>query len=272
MNPIELPDKIETRAQANAWRISDGKFRRGRNGDEETRDAILGLLVRVGVHEGVTPDGQSYAKLECDLERNGETVSVGANLKNAGTGKPTYTTCIGLAQILLELKPGELVQLEARKGSQPNRFGSYSTFVNGYRIDPATLAPKRIETPKPQGDPDAILSALVERIRKHPAYAPRPRREDPDETWNKDGRTRLDAICRAKGWPDTRQAEAEWLAMVRKATRTRFETLDAVGEDVWPDLLQTIDRLERMPAALKPAAERPAASADYDPFADDDDA
>lgn len=270
MNPDTLPDKIDTRAGSPAWRIADGRFRRGRNGQEEERDALLGRLVRVGVHEGVTPDGQEYAKLECDLERNGETFSVGANLRNAATGKPTYTTCIGLAQILLELKPGDLVQLETRLGSQPNRYGRRSTFVNGYRVDPKTLKPQPIRSERPAGDPDEVLAALVAKIRKHPAYAPRHRRAD-DEVWDRDGRSRLDAILRAKGWPDTRQAEAEWLAMISKAARRKFASLGEVGEDLWPELLQTIDRLERMPAALKAAAERLAASDDdYDPFADDD--
>lgn len=270
MNPETLPDKIDTRAGVAAWRIADGKFRRGRNGQEEERDALLGRLVRVGVHDGVTPDGQEYAKLECDLERNGETLSVGANLKNAATGRPTYTTCIGLAQILLELKPGELVQLETRLGSQPNRYGKRSTFVNGYRVDPTTLRAEPIRAPRPAGEPDEVLAGLVARLRKHPAYAPRPRRADDDAVWSSDGRSRLDAILRRKGWPDTRVAEAEWLAMIRKAAHRQFPSLDEVGEDLWPELLQTVDRLERMPAALKAAAERAAAAVDYDPFADDD--
>jgi hypothetical protein len=285
-DPSTLPDQINTAGGAKGWRVADGAFARGRqdDGNLETRKAFLGYLKRVGIHEANLDDGTPYAKLECEIECASGLESIGAALLSATSGKPSYTQCIGLGQFLLDVQPGQLVQIEANAGTTKNKYGKYTTYVNGFTVDPITLkATRKRYDNNITGDEalKAFLGGIVEKIRQHPAYAERPKRED------KDG-GHLDALkteTSQHDWPAIcADSEPEYLALMQKAFKQAgFKAFADITEDYWGEFRESAQANNwKMPPALKPALDRqkaaiaagaaatPDASTDeYDPFADE---
>lgn len=274
IDPSEMPDSVPTGSTSSAWRIADGSFVRGREGNTEKKNAILGRLTRVGIHEGTIDDGSPYAKLECDLETRDGVVSVGATLKAPTSGKPSWTACINLAQILAEIKPGEWLQLEARAGSKPNKFGRLTTYVNGFRVNPVTKAPtpmrfERTSAPS-EADLRAVLDRLLDQIRKHPAFAPRPARPGSDEEWEQNNpynKPIYDFAAKIveKGWPSLDAAEPGYLKIACATGKAEYSALSEVPDAVWEELVKAADKVSKLPAALVPYAKAP--EEEYDPFA-----
>ena len=177
-----LPDSVPT-GGARAWRPSDGKIVRGREGDMENRDAILGYLREIHVFYGDTPEGQGYGKLEAVLETNRGREVFGTNIMNASSGKPTLSSSVTFALGLLDCAKDELIQVSVRCGKEKNRFGTFSTYVNIHGLDPVTTAVRGRKGP--ERSPDApqwtedYLDELLPQIAGHPAYTERSGAIDP---------------------------------------------------------------------------------------------
>lgn len=265
INPHELPDSVPTGGNR-AWRISQGKIQRGLKGEEEARpeNKILGKLVRIGTHYGELEDGRKYARLECDLHTNAGVETVGVSLRNPENQRPTLSSCISLAEGLLGVGLGDIVQIEAVHGKKPNRYGSLSTYARVTKLDPSTLRPvpsERAERPDDYGEEH--LDDLVARLGKHPAWAPRHSRET---AGSGGGYAPLDALakaCRAKGWPDPYAAKDAWLALFQREDAS-IESLDQVGAEAFAAAAANIERAKSLPSFLKDAATQ----GEFDPFAD----
>jgi len=97
-----------------AWRIADGQIIRGRGrGGEEQVPMISGTLLRVGVHEGATDDGEKYKQVECDLE----TVDGRESVKAAIGLNPTSSnvTPFMFLQGLLACKKGDVIAINPER-------------------------------------------------------------------------------------------------------------------------------------------------------------
>lgn len=272
----ELPDHVDTSTGTAGWRIADGCFVRGRQGQEETRTVFLGYLRRVGIHEGTLDDGSEYAKLEVDLETRDGIQSVGATLKSATSGKPSWTACINLARIIGEFAEGELLQLEAKAGKTPNRFGRRTTYVNGFRVDPITLKPTEIRFDRieaaTENDLRDVLDDLLAEVRNHPAFGPRPGRHDDEDELGTQPGTAFDAFCSCLaelGWPPFKVASVEYLAMAAKTAKVKaFSAPTEVPDDVWNAMVTAALKRRTVPDSLKAkAAAAPVPDDNYDPFA-----
>jgi len=267
-NTVELPDSVSTSNGSRGWRIADGHFARGREEDNnlETKDSFLGYLTRVGIHEGELDDGRKYAKLEMDLDCRSGTESIGATLLSATAGKPSYSQCIQLAQIVLSLKPGQLVQVQTNLASQKNRFGKFQTFLNGYFVDPITLKPARMQFERSDGDLDDVLNGLVAQVRAHDAYQDRPKREDdagdvaPATKTNSVANLvgEFEAIVLEKAWPSIDgKAKDTYLEMARKiAEKSNIECSISTYSDIPAAILDAMIEQARgakdVPKLLKP--------------------
>jgi hypothetical protein len=161
------------------WRPAEGKLVMGREEDgtlvECPGSKIVGRLLRVGIHD-VEPDkGDPYTKVECELETSAGKQGVGVKT----TSK--LATC-NLAAGLLAAAKGELIAIEAVPGTKKNRYGKFGTFINIYSVNPVTKATKRIfdKSIADIFDLDDRLETALEKLREHPAYADRPKRQDSD--------------------------------------------------------------------------------------------
>lgn len=274
----DIPDIIETSAKG--WRISDGKIQTGREADGtlETREAVVGYLKRIGIHEGTLDDGSPYAKLEADFETKEGLVSVSTPLINATSGKPTYSSCISFADGLLDCAAGELIQLKVGQSAKPNRYGKHSTYANLFHVKQtdggkwsATAVKKYPFIGEPPEYGDAMLNALVDAIRLHPAYADRPKRataEEEVEAWD----AFVEALESA-GWPTMQEAKAEYLAIASKAGGTTYADWVDVPAKVWSDMADVVMSGKPMPKSIQAVADKKKANApkevEYDPFAED---
>jgi len=262
IDPRELPDSVPTGGKG-AWRISQGKIQRGRQGDEEVRDAILGKLVRIGTHYGTLEDGREYARLECDLHTNNGVESVGVSLRNPENQRPTLSSCISLAEGLLEVGLGDLVQVTAVQGKKENRYGSYSTYARVTKIDPATMSPVRAERKERLHEYGVdYLDDLVKQLETHPAWASRPYQAH-DELAEGRPIEALNAACVMKGWPGPFSAKDAWLALFQR-DNPGIESLDEVSAEALAAATANIERAKSLPAFLNVAATQ----AEFDPFAD----
>lgn len=270
MNPSELPDSVPTGGRS-AWRISQGKIQRGRHNEEESRpeNKILGKLVRIGTHYGELEDGRKYARLECDLHTNTGVETVGVSLRNPTNQRPTLSSCISLAEGLLGIDLGDIVQIEAVQGKKLNRYGSYSTYARVNKLDPSTFRPvpsERAERPDNYGE--EYLDDLIVQLEKHPAWAPRPARDSGGDSKPEPGVEEtpieaLNAACAMKGWPGPYAAKDAWLALFRRDD-PGLVSLEEVSAEAFAAATANIERATKLPAFLAEAATQ----GEFDPFAD----
>lgn len=280
--PTNIPSSVETGTKT--WRISDGSICTGREseGTLETREAIVGYLRRVGIHEGVTQTGDEYAKLEAEIETNEGMVSVSTPLKNATSGKPTYSSCISFAEGLIDCAKGELIQIKAGQSKQLNKYGKHSTYANVHHIVQQPSGKFTAQQTKKfpwVGDMpeygDELLNALIEQVKKHDAYADRPKRanaEDETDSWDA-----FQSALENAGWPSVPEAKAEYLKIASKAGGETYAELADVPGSVWDGMAGVVMDGKPMPKALQAVADAKAnakpsgaaAGAIDDPFADE---
>jgi hypothetical protein len=271
-----IPDSIET-SGGMSWRITDGKIQTGRESDGSlrSRDAVVGYLRRVGIHEGQTDAGDTYAKLEADIETNEGVVSVSTALRNATSGKPTYSSCISFADGLLDCAKDELIQIKAKQGTKPNKYGKLSTYANVWHVvqSPNGFSVRQTKKVEFTGDHpeygDELLDVLVALIKKHPAYAERPKRESEmgSAPWDA-----FQSALEAAGWPALGDCKDGYLRLANKAGKTDHTDIGNVARSVWDALAKEVASGVKMPSYIKVSPVVPPASVDteeYDPFADE---
>lgn len=281
MSYTELPTEEVATSQSNNYRISDGALCKGRQGEEERAKFLQGRLLRVGIYEGTLDTGEEYAKLEAEIETATGKVSISAPLKNATSGKPTYSSCISFAEGLLAVSKGEIVKVEAAQGSKPNRYGKYTTYANVYKLTNTQSGwiATRSQYGWPGQDPttldlDAKLDTLVGLIREHDAYGERAVRERVEA-----GAAPWDVFAAAletHGWPPIGAAQAEYLEIASRIGKVKYTDLADVPTDVFGQMAAVVESGKPMPKAVQAVADRLAANPkagaqveEYDPFADE---
>lgn len=267
--PQDIPSADDVRSSTpSAWRIANGLICRGREADGtlESTPRLVGRLVRVGVHDGTTQDGETYQKVEADLLTSEGLVSIGCNTS-------AKTSSITFAGAIVQVRPDELICVEAAAAKKPNRYGSFSTYANLSRVNE-----KREKVPIKVGRDESVsmderLEALLEQIRAHPAFAPRPNRDEAssDATRNPE-RDAFDAECEARDWPDSWGAPDEHLVLANASLGKKLANLSELSADDWVRHLAGLKQNVKpghVPKALSSAvqAHRAAKSDEFDPFA-----
>lgn len=261
-----IPSADEVRSTISmVWRIASGQICRGRevDGTYETTPRLVGRLLRVGIHDGITQEGEAYQKVEADLLTSNGPVSVGVSTDSK-------TSSITFAGALAQVKPGALICVEAASAKKPNRFGRHSTYANLSLVNPETLTKSPIKVARDESvSMDDRLETLLDEIREHPAFAPRPQRVDDRENAERDA---FDRECKARNWPDSFGAPVEHLALANASLGTKHGSLDELTGDEWVRHLAGLKanvKPDAVPRLLKAAVEahRKAGSDDYDPFA-----
>lgn len=241
---IPAEDEVVANPSRTTWRFADGVICTGSKdkGTHQTREKIVGRLRRIGLHDKtytVNGDEKRVYQLEADFETAAGPTRVAASLCSmSGQDQASGVAC-SFAHALLQFAKDELTVWTAAKSKEKNKFGSYSTYVNAFRLKPGssqgTEVPRRAKT---DDTLEVTLSKLLAEIKTHPAYADRPVHESDDEDGTPN--THLSAFCKEcaeKGWPTPEQCPGDWLGMVAKATGQPVQSsLSGVSEDVWGEL------------------------------------
>lgn len=272
--PIPSEDDVQVSTGRQSWRCANGKICQGSedSGTLVTRDKLVGALRRIGIHEGTyEKDGKTKRvyQLEADIETAEGMERLKASLCNQKGEDQASGVAVGLAWGLLQIAKDEIMIVTTASGTKKNEYGSYSTFVNIFRLPEGST--RGVEVPR-RGKSDDSLSDTMEKllseIRTHPAFAERPASER-----DEDGKatTHLSALCQecaAKGWPTPEQAPTEWLAANAKAFKHEPRaSLSAYSDDEWGDVRLTLQDKKECPAFLKAAQAKLATTAEVDPFA-----
>lgn len=256
------PEDVVTYAGMPNWRITKGTLNRGREklGTLETRQKLVGYLKSICIHSGSFENDQGeqedYTRLECILETSHGNQCVGTDTERL------TQTCM-LAEGLLECAAGELIAIEARQGAKDNKFGTKSTFVNLFHVDPVTFKTTQIRVERnPSEAGDERRERLLGLIYAHPCYKEREKRES--SASGPTHRGELEKELNFRGWPPT--TEPEWLPMMNAYHETTKLSLDAFTDDHWGQIRQKLSTREQLPKLLQPAMDR---LGEKDPFADE---
>lgn len=269
------------------WRFSKGKIVTGRDTDGtlKSRENVVGVVRRIGVHEARTKDfDQPYAQVECDVETADGLVAVKAGLLNQetkllGVVRSTVDFAYGLTKtpvgglIMITTGQGEAwVQTEGPKRGQTM---APSTYVNFFLLTPDPKNEgKFLATPlrRPKADPNAAKVpmndqwlALERELRLREDFAPRPdNRQDEEEEGEVGAGSAPTAFAQISGlmaereWPMPEEAPTEWLEMLRRLLKLD-RPMAALSEHSAADyaaVLEAIRGVGTIPALLAPVKER----------------
>lgn len=268
--------QITFETSVKSWRIADGLLIRGRGrGGEEQTSMIAGRLERVGIYEGTTDDNELYKKLEVDLNVDGQTVSVGCNIKL--DPKASNVTAFQFAQGLLAVEKGDYIAIKPDKSKEPHeKYGTYTTFVNIGLVDPETLKAKAVKVDKnefPGESSKEKLPSALERLQKHSAFADRPKRDEDEDAGGADEpegkQHEFIKLTAEKGWPSVLDVKITptYLKMCAAVAGdgADFKSLADVPDAVWDEMIQSAKQAKKLPKLLDDAVK---AADDYDPFAE----
>jgi hypothetical protein len=302
-NPAETqipdPSNVQKGEGIPTWRIANGKLMRGTEAKEniEEIDIVLGKLLRIGFQEGRSKDGEFYSHLEVDLETSGGIVRVKTNTSHAGEQK-IGVTAISFAKALVMVPANDLIQIEAKLGTKPNKYNKFSTYANlshVYLDDKKNWRTKWVE--RYELDKDLTLDQqweiLLSDLKRHPNWKVREMKRDDDEAgggngggeylapWDRAAYKAAEPALLQKGWPEFCHGTKDaWLKFASAAAKTAFTSVDDIPESFWTGLVAYLPQAKEVPdvlAAVKvaPAPTPPPATGgfsfggdDYDPFTD----
>jgi len=274
---VVIPDEndVESPQSGTAtWRFAEGKIVSGPKDELVTRDAIIGVVQRVGIHQGVrtiTEGGREFQKqihrIECDIKTSRGVVHLGQSLLNEKAELKPTRSCLDLAWCLLQVQPGKVYSFTAAQGEPwTNPQGvkmSASTYVNIADVLPpkepggkSQISPIR----RPKRDPSAPKVDAIDQwhqldaeLRKHPLYKEREERTRGGEESNFE---LLCLLCDHRQWPSPMKATNAWLGMMAKAFKDESprSALTDYSDDEWGQAKDIIEGLSECPASLKPAA------------------
>lgn len=263
----DIPDTFEGRGGGlRFYGIANGqiKTRASKEAPWEYSEKIHGIFDRVGEHSSEW-NGKQMPKFEVDLlMKDGTKASISTNADSA-------VSTVMFASRILKISKGQVIGITTAKSKDKIANGAHLTFVNVLLWDP--MGSKWIEvTPEEiAGDNSAAkLPLVLQKIRSHPAYAPRPTR-DKAEAGDSE-RALFDQTVTGKGWPSLAAAGPVYLEMMQKVAKQNGSNvpnaLDEVSDDLWTAFRQLCGERKDMPAKLESAAMKTGAE-EYDPFADE---
>jgi len=255
------------------WRIADGVLKRGRGRDgDEQLDMIDGRLLRIGVHEGTGEDGTPYKQIECDLQSDEHgTCFVKSSIGLSPTASNVTATQFGMA--LLECAKGEWIAIKPQRSSKAHeKYGTYTTFVNIGIVDPSSRRAREVRPDSSQFPGDSFkekLPHVLEALKTHPAYAPRPKRdEDTGDGFSlkaeNEGLNNYRTALSERGWPSPDgPARAAHVELAGKVAKKSFDDFLDVPSDIWEQMAGSVKKAKECPPALKAFVD------EHDPFADE---
>ena len=263
-----IPDESEVKASTGraSWRIANGKICKGseEEGTLDTREKIVGRLRRVGIHDGsFTRDNKTKRvyQLEADIETAKGMERVKASLCNLKGEDAPSGVAVGLLWGLLQFAKDELLVITASQGTKKNEFGSYSTFVNMFRLPEGKTEGVAIDRrPRNEGENFAdVQNDLLKKIKQHPAFADRPASDSDDDEGN--ATTHLSALgkeCAERGWPTPDQKPGAWLKMMAGFFKLPAPkaALSEHDDHEWGEIRLAMKDLEKCPNSLLEDADR----------------
>lgn len=270
---IDIPrdDQVSAGKGGNAWRIASGAICKGREADGslETREKVVGLLKRIGTHYGVIDDGTRYGKLEAEFQTADGMVSVGVSITDSKGGDACSTAALTYAEGLLLCAKDELIMVTANRAKKENRYGTFATYANLYKVDRVTLATTQLRPERSEGDMMDRLEDVIEQLQEHPAWGERPEREEAA----KSAAEVFDVKAKAKGWPVSTHAPVAYCALAGKIAGKTFKTLSLIDDDTWGAMTVGLDKAKSVPKAVADEAKAfdgaKNEAQDFDIFADD---
>lgn len=229
------------------WRIAGGAICKGREVDKtyEETPILVGRLVRVGIHTGVTDEGEAYTKFECELDTAEGRVS-------CGTSDTQKIATISFVEGLIACAKNELISISASQAAKVNKYGKRTTYAVVGRVNPTTLVStqvsERILTREVSID-DAFEIATA-KLKAHPAWAPRAVREDQEEQGQAQGSAPaqqddsklvlLQRELQMAGchWPLFDAAEEGYLEMAGTIDKCTYLLADDVPDKTWVTILK----------------------------------
>lgn len=268
-----LPDYIEGGSDTpKAWRITNGKLRRGRQESEEVRERpILGYLKEITIWEGTTKDGVELSRLLVKLETPHGEETIGTYIRN-GEGKPTMAGLLSLGGGIMFADKNEAVQIGAYQSDKVNRYGTHTTYARVSRVDPIRqkLIPRETKpswdyNPKDYTwDAEGVLD-LVKDLMTHPAY----------KAFDYGAPKEFLDWCDENGWPKPKDTPDAYLGLLAKALKREVAALSEVTAEEWTAFVASCKKQTSVPKALvdawasKQVVEKGQTEDEWDPFADE---
>lgn len=269
--------EVESVSGGKSHRFSEGRIVTGRDKDGTLKviDAIVGRIVRVGIHEAVTRDEHKrpIMQVEADIETEDGLIYVKAGLLDQEEFRlRPSTSAIHFAWGLTLFSPEDIVQIKASQGvewqDERGRERKPSTYVNWAKVvqEEGKWLAKPVYRPKPVKD--APKKSQVEKwqelepqLRALPHFAPRPAGRDDDE--EPTHFSELEKELKGFSWVTPTEAPTEWLQLVANYFgHSPKQALSQYDDDDWgkvrKDLLEGIKsgEIPGMPPALQAAADR----------------
>lgn len=268
-----------------SYRFAKGQIVTGRSEDGNlvVREKIIGVVVRIGIHEGRTNDQykKPYKQVEAEIRTRAGTVGLHVGLLDENYELRPTQAALTFGWCLTQVAQSGVFVFTAAAGeawvTQDGKAREASTYANIAVIDDKNVA-KAIYRPK--ADRNAPKRSAIEKwaeieaqLRAHPLFAARPAKEGKDSGVSHLGE--LSKECETKGWPTPEQAPVEWLTGIAGFYQHQVRgSLADYNDDQWGELRLALQDLKDLPAVLEPAAARlkkgPAgfgAAAPKDPFA-----
>lgn len=198
-------------------------------------NVVVGYLERVNIY---TNEVLNSEKLEVELKNPAEgTYIVGISTENSvGSGN--------LMDFILNCKEGDLISIRSNASKDKNKFGHYTTFINGHVKVKGMWSEHKSVKPDGVSWKEYIADSLRDEFCKLPFFRARPGKEEEGEYhWFKQE-------VLAKGWLSVDGNEDAYLTWVNRSTNQNYTVLSDVEDDDWNELRQLVKMAKKEPKEL----------------------
>jgi hypothetical protein len=225
---------------------------------------VTGVLRRIGEHESqLGSQLKEYIEVELEM-KDGSRANVSVDKGNA-------TACLFFCKKLLEVAAGEAIAITVGKSKEPNDFGKYASFPKIATWRPISDGSYRWhevlgEEFEGANSREKLIPCL-EALESHPAWGPRASRSEDSAPVSTAFGSAAKAI-KAKGWPDLAEAIPQYLALIEKACKVKYQGYADVPDTVWQQFAESVEKAAKVPASLQSVLDAKK-NDEYDPFGDE---
>lgn len=221
--------------------ISNGELKhKPKNGEVEVLKEIYGYIKRVALHSS-DYNGNIIEGLEVELSHPHEGTSIVSVSTQNSVGSGMFMS------FFLECKEGEYIRIRTNRSPDKNKFGAYTTYVNGDIYNGATNNWAEIRVTKPgSGSWKDAYNGLLEKFCELPFYGERSsgREEEGEFQFFKQE-------ILAKGWPSIEGNEDAYLAWMNGALGLERKSLEDFEEDEWNEIRPVVAAAKKIPKVLQ---------------------
>lgn len=257
---------------------TDARFPEGRPAENYREfDKIVGILRRVGLHEGVGKESNKpYGQIEADIETADGWVRLKADTTDTIGKFKVGSVTLSFMDALCDLEKDELVLFGARQGTKPNDYGNFYTYANGYHLSDDLIPTACERQERIEGGVSDRYNVLLATLKQTSAWADRPVSEEDAEGGSEAASGALVSLVNAiriKGWPTFAEANDAWLDFLAKVFPDggRKKSISEYSDGDYAYLEKKVVGAVKAPPVIQAAIDLKKAAAidECDPFADE---